>query len=428
VPAACRLIEHFAAQHVLPCYALAARRTRIDTRLELIGGRWLGAARQTVFAQFGSDVRRFRLVFATALGDELVDVRWAIFGTGGISAKFVSGLQHAQGATAQLVVSRGAETGARFAKAFGIPDVAQGYESVTAASPFDVAYIATPPSEHARHAIACIEAGKAVLIEKPFASSVEEARRIADAARAQGVFCMEAMWTRFNPAARRLRDLVREGAIGEVRQAHGEFCFTNEPDPASTSFDPQRGGGALAQLGVYPISLMHWLFGAPEAIEAFGRIGETGVEEDVAISLRFAGGVVATVNTSLRALGGNGLRVAGTHGSVAFEGPIFRPYGVRLERMTPRRRAGGSGLGRKALLREQGLPQKLSQLHGLLTRGGKVQRRLFAGNGYHYQVEEVGRCLAAGLHESPEMTLNDSIAVMESMDKVRDLIGSGGQR
>lgn len=355
-----------------------------------------------------------------------MDVRWAIFGTGGISAKFVSGLRHAKGARPQLVVSRSTDSARRFGQAFGIPDVAEGYDSITAASPFDVAYIATPPSEHARHAIGCIEAGKAVLIEKPFASSVAEARRIADAARAHGVFCMEAMWTRFNPAARRLRDLLREGAVGEVRQAHGEFCFTNEPDAASTSFDPQRGGGALAQLGVYPISLLHWLFGAPEAIEALGRTGETGVEEDAAISLRFAGGVVATINTSLRALGDNGLRIAGTHGSVAFEGPIFRPYGVRLQRMTPRRRGSDTGLGRKALLREHGLPQKLSQWHGLLTRGGTRERQLFAGNGYHYQVEEVARCLAAGLHESPEMTLSDSIAVMETMDTVRNRIG--GQR
>lgn len=357
----------------------------------------------------------------------MVDTRWAIFGTGGISMKFVSGLRHAKGATPQLVVSRSAEAARRFAQTFGIPEVAEGYDSVTAAAPFDVAYIATPPSEHARHAIACIEAGKAVLIEKPFASSVAEARRIADAARAQGVFCMEAMWTRFNPAARRLRDLVRDGAIGEVRQAHGAFCFTNEPDAANTSFDPQRGGGALAQLGVYPISLLHWLFGAPEAVQAFGRIGDTGVEEEAAISLRFAGGVVATVNTSLRALGDNGLRIGGTHGSVAFEGPIFRPYGVRLQRMAPRRKGRGTGFGRKALLREHGLPQKLSQLHGLLTRGGKVERRLFAGNGYHYQVEEVGRCLAAGLKESPEMTLADSVAVMETMDSVRERIRGQGQ-
>lgn len=371
-------------------------------------------------------VRRVQAVCGNDSGDSIVDTRWAIFGTGGISAKFVSGLCHSKGAKPHLVVSRSAESGSRFAQAFGIPEVVEGYDSITAASPFNVAYIATPPSEHARNAITCIEAGKAVLIEKPFAASVAEARRIADAARAQGVFCMEAMWTRFNPAARRLRDLVRDGAIGEARQAHGEFSFTNEPDAANTSFDLRRGGGALAQLGVYPISLLHWLFGAPEAVEAFGRIGDTGVEEDAAISLRFAGGVVATVNTSLRALGDNGLQIGGTHGSVAFEGPIFRPYGVRLQQMTPRRKGGNTGLGRKALLREHGLPQKLAQWHGLLTRGGKVDRRLFVGNGYHYQVEEVARCLEAGLKESPEMLLDDSIAVMETMDTVRERIGGRG--
>lgn len=348
-------------------------------------------------------------------------LRWAIFGTGTISAKFVAGLRHAPGASASLVASRSAQNGQRFADIFGIGRAVEGYEAAAGSGGADIAYIGTPPSEHARHAILCLEAGLPVLIEKPFAASASEARRIADAARAAGLFCMEAMWTRFIPAAQRLKAVVDAGELGEIHQVSGNFCFSNAPDPANGSFDPARGGGALAQLGIYPLSLAHWLFGPPQSLHAEGRMGETGVEEDVALAVRYRDGITGSFHTSLRATGDNGFRVLGTTGSAAFAGPIFRPHGLVRRRATPRQRPRdpAAALSFKARLREHGLAQHLAQWHGLLRPGGKVERHLFAGNGYHYQAIEADRCIAAGLTESPVMPLAQSIALAETLDTIR---------
>lgn len=346
-------------------------------------------------------------------------LRWAIVGTGAISAKFVAGLTASHASRAELVVSRTQENGARFAGAFGIPRVMDA-SHIDRLDGVDVAYIAVPPAEHARIAIACLEAGTPVLIEKPMAASAAQARRIADAAHAAGLFCMEAMWTRFLPAARRLKELVDSGAFGEIHQVAGSFASSNRVDVADGRFDPAHGGGALAQLGVYPLSLAHWLFGAPERIHATGRIGATGVDEDVALALRYPGGVTGSFHASLRTGGGNGFSVHGTHGHAAFAGPIFRPHGLRRHGYAPRRRPGAAAaLVPRARLREKGGVQKLAQLLGLMQGRGRLESHHYAGNGYHYQVDEVERCLAAGLRESPLMPLSESIAIAETVDLVR---------
>lgn len=354
-------------------------------------------------------------------------MRWGIFGTGAVSAKFAAGLKHARAARVEAVFSRSAQSGRSFADAFGAGRVVEGYVPAQAASAIDVAYIATPPSEHAAHAIACLEAGIPVLVEKPFARSEGEARRIADAARSAGLFCMEAMWTRFNPAAQRLKAIVDAGKLGEIRAIHGEFCFSNIVDPDSSTFDSARGGGAMAQLGIYPLSLACWLFGAPETVHATGRIGSTGVDEDAAIMLRFAGGRSATLAASVRSASANRFCVRGTHGRAEFIGPIFRPSGIRIAGCMPRGRstAPDRHIARKALLRESGLAQRLAQLAGFVRTGGRVERHLFAGNGYHYQADEVARCIAAGLKESPVMPLDETVAIIALADQIRRQIAEG---
>ncbi len=348
--------------------------------------------------------------------------RWAIFGTGSISAKFASGLRCAKDAKAVLVASRTQERAARFAKAAGIKRAVAGYAEAAIGGGFDAAYIATPPSEHLPHALMCLEAGVPVLVEKPFATDATSARFLADAARASGTFCMEGMWTRFLPAAQKLRAMVDDGSLGDIRQATGSFGFSNEVDIGSSSFDPARGGGALAQLGIYPISLLQWLFGSPLDVDAFGKIGDTGVEEDAAIILRYANHVVATVHTGLRANAANLLSVLGTHGTVSTIGPVFRPIGLNIVRSTPRRKLTDHLPGRKAALRESGFAQRLNQWNNILRSQGKVERIFYGGNGYHYEADEVRRCVEAGLTESAIMPLDDSIAVAQTLDDIRLMI------
>ncbi len=352
--------------------------------------------------------------------------RWAVFGTGMVAAKFVAGLAAARDAQAVLVASRSLDTAQGFAGALRIPRAVAGYAEAAGAGGYDAAYIATPPAQHRDHALACIAAGVPVLIEKPFASSAGHAAEIAAAARAAGVFAMEGMWTRFLPAAQALKAQVEGGAIGDVRSVGGALGFSKQPDVTDGDFDPARGGGALAHLGVYPLSLAQWLFGTPVTVAAHGRLGETGVDEDAALLLDYPGGVNGHFAASLRAPMSD-FTVFGTGGSLALAGPVFRPHGVAALRVTARRRAA-AGFGRKAALRESGPVQRFAQLGDRLgLRGPRITAHPFAGNGYHYEADEVARCVRAGLTESAVMPLADSLAVADTLDRARAMIHGGSR-
>ena len=347
-------------------------------------------------------------------------LRWAIFGTGAIAAKFVADLA-ASDARAVLVASRSLGSAEAFAGALGIGRAVAGYDEAARAGGFDAVYIATPPALHRDHALACVAAGVPVLIEKPFAADADEAAEIAAAARAAGVFAMEGMWTRFLPAAQALRDQLAAGAVGEVRQVSGSLGFSKAVDAADGDFDPARGGGAVAHLGVYPLSLGQWLFGTPDRVTATGRIGATGVDEEAAMLLTYPNGVVARFAASLRSPMSD-FTIGGTGGTLSFAGPVFRPHGLAALRATPRHR-GEPDFGRKAMLRETGAVQRLVQLADRFgARGAKVTAYPFTGNGYHYEADEVARCVAAGLTESPTMPLADSLAVAATIDVVRAAI------
>lgn len=348
--------------------------------------------------------------------------KWGIFGTGAISAKFVAGLAQAADARPVMVASRTGAAARAFAEAFGIERPVEGYLDAARAGGVDAIYIATPPAQHHAHALACLEAGVPILVEKPFAADAAQARAVATAARSAGVFCMEGMWTRFIPAAQRLRTLVEGGTIGQVRQLTGSFGASNVVDPANGNFDVARGGGALAHLGVYPLSLAQWLFGAPTGMAAFANIGETGVDEDIALALAYPGGVLASFHASLRAKAANNFRVMGVAGSLSFRGPIFRPYGLERESTTPRRRET-TALSLKARLRESAPAQRLAQMADRLgARGPRGIMQYYTGNGYHYEADEVRRCVIGNLTESPVMPLDDSVAVATTVDRVREVM------
>lgn len=353
--------------------------------------------------------------------------RWGIFGTGSVSAKFAAGLKQLGDAEVAMVASRGQEQAEAFAAAFGASNAIAGYGAAAAAAPglVDAIYIATPPALHLEHALACIQAGIPVLIEKPFALDADAAQTIVAAAREAGVFCMEAMWTRFMPALTRLKTMIDDGAIGEPRMIAGSFGISNVVDPAYGNFDPARGGGALAHLGLYPISLGQWLFGTPVEVHGAGRIGETGVEEDAAIALRYASGVVGSFHASLRAPAANDFAVHGTHGSLTLTGPLYRPWGIERRFATPRAQPK-AGLSRKALVKEGDLYQRLVRLREKLRPAGKSTALPFAGNGYHYEAAEVAACVRAGSTESAIMPLGDSIAVAATLDALRAQIEAGG--
>lgn len=348
--------------------------------------------------------------------------RWGIFGTGEISRKFVAGLTAANGAEASFIASRSLAKAQKFAAGMGVARAIEGYVEAAAAGGVDAIYIATPPSEHVSHALLCIEAGIPVLVEKPFATSEVEARRIADAARAKSVFAMEAMWTRFLPAAQALRDRLAAGSMGEVRLVAGNFGTSKAPNPGNGSFDPALGGGAISQLGVYPLSLSQWLFGSPTLVQATGTVGATGVDEDAAFHLHYPGGVLGSFFVSIRAWAPNDYHVMGTEGMIGFFGSIVRPYGLNISRQAPLRLAEPA-FDWRARFRQHGLVHRFAQLAGLSSRSrGKRFNYRYAGNGYHYEADEVRACVERGAGESAVMPLSDSIAVASTADMIRESI------
>lgn len=347
--------------------------------------------------------------------------RWGVFGTGAISAKFVAGLAAARDAEAAFVASRSLDRAQKFAAGMGVRRAIAGYAAAVAERGVDAIYIATPPSEHAAQALLCIEAGIPVLVEKPFASSAADALRIAAAARAHSVFAMEAMWTRFLPAAQALRDQLAARSVGEVRLVSGNFGTSQTPD-ANGMFNAELGGGALAHLGAYPLSLAQWLFGSPTLVQAIGTLGPTGVDEDAAFQLQYPGGVIGSFFVSIRAWAPDDFRVMGTAGMIGVRGSIVRPCGLYVSHEAPLRSTAPQ-FGWRERIRQHGFVHYVAQRAGRSSRArGHLLDCRYAGNGYHYEADEVRACIERGAGESAVMPLNDSLAVAHTTDRLRQLV------
>jgi predicted dehydrogenase len=272
------------------------------------------------------------------------------------------------------------------------------------------------------HALACIEAGIPVLVEKPFASTALDAERIVAAARANKVFAMEAMWTRFLPAGGAMYESVMAKEVGTARFVTGSFGTSQRPDPANGMFDPKLGGGAVAHLGAYPLSLGQWLFGTPLEVHATGVVGPSGVDEDAVFQLRYAGDVLGSFCVSLRSWAPDDFRVFGENGLISFKGTIVRPYGLDVA-IEPPRPPDIAQFGLKASLRQNAVVHALAQHAGRSGRKkGQERKKFYAGNGYHYEADEVRHCVERGDVESPIMPLSDSIAVAHTADQIRSQI------
>jgi len=345
--------------------------------------------------------------------------RWAIFGTGSVSRKFVLDLRSLKGrAVVSHVASRDPANATRFVGDLAPGAKASSYEDAASAPDVDAIYIATPPALHKPHALMGIAAGKPVLVEKPFAQTGAEAREIAEAARAAGVFCMEAMWTRFQPLAGEIRTRIASGDLGEIRGFNAQFLAANTPDATQSLFNAAQGGGAMIHRGIYPLSMAQFWLGPIARTVALQRMGETGVDEDTVMVLEHGSGAISSLRSSLRSAGPDGAVIWGTKARLEIAGPIWRPNSARL---FPIHAAGKpSGTPRKGeAFRESGAGLRLSRLLQRVRGGGTAINAPFAGNAYHYEAEAVMQAVAAGQSEDPRMTLDDSISLMDLMDEVQ---------
>ena len=318
-------------------------------------------------------------------------IRWGILATGSIARKFAEGLLALDGAELVAVGSRTAEGAARFADDFGVPHRHASYAELAADPDVDVVYVATPHAFHKASSLLCLEAGKAVLCEKPFAINAAEAEQVVACARRKGLFLMEAMWTRFLPAIEKVRDIVARQAIGQVRLLRADFCFRAGWDPQGRLLNPALGGGALLDVGIYTVSLASMVFGAqPSQTAALADIGETGVDEQSAIILAYDEGQLASLLCAVRTTTLHEAMIFGTDGIIRIHHPFWHPTNLTIV---------ATGQEREDLE----LP--------------------YPGNGYACEAAEVGRCLREGLLESPIMPLDETVAIMKTMDTIRAQCG-----
>ncbi len=356
-------------------------------------------------------------------------IRWAIFGTGGVARKFVLDLaQTKDHAQAVIVASRHADNARAFAQSFGLT-AAESYEAAVQAD-IDAVYIATPPALHEQHALMAIASGRAVLIEKPFAADAQAAARIVAAAQDANVFCMEAMWTRFQPLLGALQAAVQEGAFGEIRRFDAQFQAANIPDAESSLFATQSGG-ALLHRGVYPLSVAQYLLGPIAQTQSMARFGETGSDEDCAMTLRHASGALSTLYAGLRAQERHSATLYGTQATVVLDGPIYRPEGARIYKTRPAKAGTGQAGPRKfEAFRESTLGLRLSRVLARVKQSVKrdvdTMHAPYQGNGYHHQVLAVCEALHAGKIEHPTMPVADSLALMDVVETARTP-AQGGQ-
>ncbi len=253
-----------------------------------------------------------------------------MIGPGGISERFASAI-HTFGT--QRLVAVGSRTLANaeaFAARHGVDRAVGSPEELVALPEVDVVYIATPHNSHRELAELAIDAGKHVLIEKPIATTAEDARAITDRARAAGLLAMEAMWTRYLPQADVLRQLLGDGAIGEVTHVSADFGFVAPPDRAGRLWNPDLAGGAMLDAGVYPVSFIASVLGAPSAVQTAGTLADTGVDDHVQLTLSYASGALAAATTSLRSALPTRAVLSGTGGRIELEPAYIRPSSLVL--------------------------------------------------------------------------------------------------
>jgi predicted dehydrogenase len=317
-------------------------------------------------------------------------VRWGLIGTGRIASRFVADLALLPDSVPTAVGSRTMASASGFAEQFGIPNRHGSYEDLVHDPAVDAVYVATPHPGHHDAALAALRAGKHVLVEKPFTMDAVQAAGLVGEARTRGLFLMEAMWTRFLPHMVRVRDLLAAGALGEVLTVVADHAQWFAADEANRLYAPALGGGALLDLGIYPVSLSSMVLGPPSRVTAVSHRAFTGVDAQTSILLDHEGGAHAVLTTTLAASGSNRAAIVGTDALIEID-----PYWLGPSSFTLHRRDGRS--------------ERFDRPH--------------EGNGLRHQAAEVARCLRSGLLESPVMPLDETVAVMRTLDEVRQQIG-----
>lgn len=311
---------------------------------------------------------------------------WGILGAGRIAARFATDLKKLPQARLAAVGSRSLDKAQAFADEHGFERAYGSYADMLADPAVDAVYVATPHPFHREHTLLCIDAGKAVLCEKPMEINAARVLDMVRAAQSKGVFLMEAMWTRFLPVIVQVRQWLAEGRIGEVRMLTVDFGFRASWDPQGRLLNPALAGGALLDVGIYVAAFASMVFGAPESVLAAAHLGETGVDEQTAMIFQYAGGQLAQLSCAVRT---NTPQQAFIQGS---EGSIYVPDFWHATTAT-------------------------------LKVNGQEPVETTGEAGYQFEAAEVMDCLAARKTESAVIPLDESVAIARTLETARHQIG-----
>jgi len=343
-----------------------------------------------------SDVRGARRAGATPMSadaatvDRMTGLHWGILATGGIAHAFTSDLRTA-GLDVTAVGSRRIDSARAFAEQYDIAHAHGSYEELVADPDVDIVYIATPHPGHLDNALLALEHGKHVLVEKPFTLNASEAAQIRDAAAAKGLLAMEAMWTRYLPHMVRIREILAAGTLGEIRVVSADHTQKISTDPAHRLNDLALGGGALLDLGVYPISFAIDVLGLPERITALARLSDAGSDAEVATAFVHSGGALSSTVSSSRGAGLNTAQIVGTEARIEIDRVWYTPTSFRV-----------------------------------VSPDGDVIEEFTTeveGRGMQFQAQAAERFVAAGTGSNDILSIDETVAIMGVLDEVRRQIG-----
>lgn len=317
-------------------------------------------------------------------------IRWGILATGWIADLFVKDLQMT-GRAVTAVGSRSQASADRFANTFGIAKSHGSYEALAADPEVDIIYIATPHPHHAAAARLALNAGKHILVEKAFTINAAEAAEIVNLAASKGLVVLEAMWTRFLPHMRRIHEIIDAGTIGEIRSVTADHRQKLPDDPKHRLNALELGGGALLDLGIYPISFCWDMLGQPSSIQASATFRATGADAQVATLFHYASGAIATTLSSSDSAGPNRASVVGTTGRIDIDRVWYSPTTFRV--------------------------------YDNANTVIETYTSTVAGRGMQYQAAEAERLIASGQIAGDIMPPNQSVQIMQVLDEVRAKIG-----
>jgi len=320
-------------------------------------------------------------------------VRWGILACGKIAKKFAADLKLVGDGELVAVASRDIERAKQFAAEYPAKYIFGSYQELVNCDEVDAIYVASPHSHHHEHTMLCLNHGKAVLCEKAFAINQHQAKEMIDLARSKKIFLMEALWTRFLPHYLKVREMISEGKLGELKGVLANFGF-KPPEPVSPRlFEPALGGGSLLDIGIYPVFLVQSILGVPNSITAKMDPAPTGVDEQCSMVFHYKNGMTASLFSTLASNLETDADIFGTKGRIRLTNRFYEPSAT------------------------------LQYYPDIITSRTIIPIEKEPGWGYQHEIRHVNECLQKGLTESPVWTLDDTLNLMKTLDAVRAIMG-----